>query len=97
MKANRLLRPGDRIALGTPIFTPYLEIPELEDYGLEPVYVDAPQDNGFQFTDAELAKLTDPRIKAFFLVNPGQSDLRGNQPGRCAARLPSWFARGGRT
>jgi aspartate 4-decarboxylase len=71
LKANRLLLPGDRIALGTPIFTPYLEIPELEDYGLEPVYVQAPQENGFQFTDAELAKLEDPRIKAFFLVNPG--------------------------
>jgi aspartate 4-decarboxylase len=71
LKANRLLRPGDRIALGTPIFTPYLEIPELEDYGLEPVYVQAPRENGFQFTDAELAKLEDPRVKAFFLVNPG--------------------------
>jgi len=71
LKANRLLRPGDRIALGTPIFTPYLEIPELEDYGLEPVYVDAPQESGFQFTDTELAKLKDPRVKAFFLVNPG--------------------------
>jgi aspartate 4-decarboxylase len=71
LKANRLLRPGDRIALGTPIFTPYLEIPQLEDYGLEPVYVDAPQDNGFQFTDVELARLEDPKVKAFFLVNPG--------------------------
>ncbi len=71
LRANRLLRPGDHIALGTPIFTPYLDIPELEDYGLHPVYVDAPQDNGFQYTDAELAKLTDPRVKAFFLVNPG--------------------------
>jgi aspartate 4-decarboxylase len=71
LKANRLLKPGDRIALGTPIFTPYLEIPQLEDYGLEPVYVDAPQENGFQFTDAELTKLEDPRVKAFFLVNPG--------------------------
>ncbi len=71
LKTNRLLLPGDRIALGTPIFTPYLEIPELEDYELEPVYVQAPQENGFQFTDAELAKLEDPRIKAFFLVNPG--------------------------
>ncbi len=71
LKANRLLRPGDRIALGTPIFTPYLEIPELEDYGLDPVYVNAPQANGFQFTDIELNKLLDPGIKAFFLVNPG--------------------------
>ena len=71
LKANRLLKPGDHIALGTPIFTPYLEIPELEDYGLVKVYVDAPQENGFQFTDAELEKLADPRVKAFFLVNPG--------------------------
>ena len=71
LKANRLLATGDRIALGTPIFTPYLQIPRLEDYGLEPVYIDAPQENGFQFTDAELAKLADPSIKAFFLVNPG--------------------------
>ena len=70
LQANRLLKPGDRIALGTPIFTPYLEIPELEDYGLVPVYVDAPQENGFQFTDAQLAKLADPAVKAFFLVNP---------------------------
>ncbi len=45
LKANRLLKQGDRIALGTPIFTPYLEIPQLEDYGLEPVFVDAPQEN----------------------------------------------------
>jgi aspartate 4-decarboxylase len=71
LKANRLLKQGDRIALGTPIFTPYLEIPQLEDYGLEPVFVDAPQENRFQFTAAELAKLEDPRVKAFFLVNPG--------------------------
>jgi aspartate 4-decarboxylase len=71
LKANRLLRPGDRIALGTPIFTPYLEMPQLEDYGLEPVFIDAPQENGFQFTEAELAKLKDPSVKAFFLVTPG--------------------------
>jgi aspartate 4-decarboxylase len=71
LKANRLLRAGARIALGTPIFTPYLEIPGLEDYGLEPVYVDAPETNGFQYTEPELTKLMDPEVKAFFLVNPG--------------------------
>ena len=32
LKANRLLFPGDTIALGTPIFTPYLEMTHLEDY-----------------------------------------------------------------
>jgi aspartate 4-decarboxylase len=71
MKANRLLHPGDTIALGTPIFTPYLELPHLEDYGLHFITIQAPQENRFQFTDAELKKLEDPKVKAFFLVNPG--------------------------
>ncbi|PYT33674.1 MAG: aspartate 4-decarboxylase [Acidobacteria bacterium] len=71
MKANRLLHPGDTIALGTPIFTPYLELPHLEDYGLTFVTIQAPQENRFQFTDTELKKLEDPKVKAFFLVNPG--------------------------
>jgi len=35
------------------------------------VTIQAPQENRFQFTDAELKKLEDPKIKAFFLVNPG--------------------------
>jgi aspartate 4-decarboxylase len=71
LKANRLLRPGDTIALGTPIFTPYIEMTHLEDYALNVVTIAAPQENRFQFTDAELKKLLDPRLKAFFLVNPG--------------------------
>jgi len=71
LKANRLLMPGDTIALGTPIFTPYLEMTHLEDYALHVVNIASPQENRFQPTDAELKKLEDPRIKAFFLVNPG--------------------------
>jgi aspartate 4-decarboxylase len=71
LKANRLLRPGDTIALGTPIFTPYIEMTHLEDYALNVVNVHAPQENRFQITDTELKKLEDPKIKAFFVVNPG--------------------------
>ena len=71
LKANRLLKPGDTIALGTPIFTPYIEMTHLEDYALNVVNIQAPQENHFQFTDAEIKKLEDPEIKAFFLVNPG--------------------------
>ena len=41
MKTNRLLNAGDTIALGTPIFTPYLEMPHLEDYDLKIVNVQA--------------------------------------------------------
>src|SRR6201997_1199652 len=71
LKANRLLKPGDTIALGTPIFTPYIEMTHLEDYALNVVNIAAPQENRFQFTDEEIKKLEDPKIKAFFLVNPG--------------------------
>src|ERR1700758_84180 len=71
LKANRLLKPGDTIALGTPIFTPYIEMTHLEDYALNVVNIAAPQENRFQFTDEQIKKLEDPKIKAFFLVNPG--------------------------
>lgn len=71
LKANRLLQPGDTIALGTPIFTPYLEMTHLEDYDLKVVQIKAPQENRFQYTDDEIKKLEDPNIKAFFVVNPG--------------------------
>jgi aspartate 4-decarboxylase len=71
LKANRLLHPGDTIALGTPIFTPYLEMTHLEDYDLKVVHIRAPQENRFQYTDEEIKKLEDPKIKAFFVVNPG--------------------------
>ena len=66
-----LLHPGDTIALGTPIFTPYLEMTHLEDYDLKTVEIKAPQENRFQYSDAEIKKLQDPKIKAFFVVNPG--------------------------
>jgi aspartate 4-decarboxylase len=71
LKANRLLQPGDTIALGTPIFTPYLEMTHLEDYDLKMVTIKSPQENRFQPTDEEIKKLEDPKVKAFFVVNPG--------------------------
>jgi aspartate 4-decarboxylase len=70
LRENKLLMPGDKIALGMPIFTPYIEIPELQDYGLVEVLVNADPHGGWQYSDAELDKLTDPAIKAFFIVNP---------------------------
>src|SRR5207249_6761920 len=70
LKANRLLKQGDTIALATPIFTPYIEMTHLEDYALNVVNIEAQRENLFQFTDAELKKLENPAIKAFFVVNP---------------------------
>ncbi|NOV16910.1 bifunctional aspartate transaminase/aspartate 4-decarboxylase [Ensifer adhaerens] len=69
--ANRILKKGDTIAMGTPIFTPYIEIAELEDYAFKAVHVRATQEHRFQYSDEEIRKLEDPKIKAFFVVNPG--------------------------
>ncbi len=73
--ANNLLLKGDKIAIITPIFTPYLEIPHLPRYEFEVVYINANEkgkDNKptYQCSDDELNKLCDPDIKALFVVNP---------------------------
>ena len=74
LRENRLLRRGDTIALGTPIFTPYIELPRLEEFGLNTVEISqsrmADGHHAWQYTDAEIDKLADSAIKAFFLVNP---------------------------
>src|SRR5438093_305999 len=71
LKSNRILHPGATIALGVPIFTPYLEMAHLEDYDLHFVEVHAKQEQKFQYPDEEIKKLLDPKVKAFFIVNPG--------------------------
>lgn len=70
LQENFLLNAGDKIALGMPIFTPYIEIPELNSFQLVEVKLNADPFNGWQYTDEELDKLRDPSVKAFFLVNP---------------------------
>src|SRR5580698_6928654 len=70
LRENHLIAPGDTIALGSPIFTPYIEIPRLNDYRLGVVDLDADVANGWQYSKQELDKLRDPKVKAFFLVNP---------------------------
>lgn len=72
---NKILAPGDTIALMTPIFTPYLEIPELAKYGFKVVHIEADRLNEdglhvWQYSEKELDKLADPNIKGLFLVNP---------------------------
>jgi len=72
---NCLLKKGDRIALGVPVFTPYLEIPELARYDFKVTYIhgsakDKDGNSTFQYLDEELDKLGDKSIKAFFIVNP---------------------------
>ncbi len=71
LKNNRLLNAGDTIALATPIFTPYLEMPELEDYNLKSVFMNAEQEDDLQYTEEDFKVLEDPNVKALFMVNPG--------------------------
>lgn len=73
--ANNLLLRGDKIAIMTPVFTPYLEIPHLPRYEFDVVYINADEINSngkhtWQYTDKELEKLCDKDIKALFVVNP---------------------------
>lgn len=73
--ANNLLLRGDKIAIMTPVFTPYLEIPHLPRYEFEVIYINSDEvnENGertWQCSDKELEKLADKDIKALFVVNP---------------------------
>lgn len=70
LQKNNLIKPGDKIAIATPIFSPYLEIPVLRDYQLVEVSVKADSTEGWQYPEKELKKLNDPTIKAFIIVNP---------------------------
>lgn len=75
LMANELLRKGDKIAIMTPIFTPYLEIPHLPRYNFDVVFINADEidennNHTWQYSKKELEKLCDKSIKALFLVNP---------------------------
>ena len=72
---NNLLKSGDTIALMTPIFTPYLEIPHLPNYKFNVINIKANEvdENGnptWQYPKEELNKLKDKNIKVLFVVNP---------------------------
>ena len=73
--ANKLLAIGDKIALMVPTFTPYLEIPHLARYNFEIIRINALEmdERGvhtWQYTNTEIDKLANPRIKALYVVNP---------------------------
>lgn len=67
---NGLIHSGEKIAIATPIFSPYLEIPVLEEYGLEIVDIRMDRTADWQLPQSEIDKLLDPAIKVFCVVNP---------------------------
>lgn len=75
LQANHLLKKGDKIALMAPLFTPYIEIPQLDRFQFDVVTVSANkvQADGYhywQYPDSELDKLRDPSVKLVCMINP---------------------------
>ncbi len=75
LQANHLVKKGDKIALMAPLFTPYIEIPQLDRFDFDVVTVSAnPVDedgyHDWTYPDSELDKLRDPAVKLVCLINP---------------------------
>lgn len=75
LKQNFLLNKGDAIAIMVPVFTPYIEIPQLSefDYTVLNIAADETTPDGmhtWQYSDEDIAKLKDPKYKMLFVVNP---------------------------
>ncbi|WP_270517108.1 bifunctional aspartate transaminase/aspartate 4-decarboxylase [Lactococcus petauri] len=70
LKRNKLVVPGDKIAINTPIFTPYLQLPGLSEFNLVETLITSDESDNWSIPETEIEKLSDPEIKAFFLVNP---------------------------
>lgn len=75
LQQNFLMNKGDKIALFTPCFTPYIEIPQLAEFGLEIVNISANKvDKGgyheWQYPKEEIDKLRDPSVKCVCIINP---------------------------
>ena len=76
LKYNGLVVPNDTIGILTPIFSPYLEIPTLENYKLKQVCVTADPNNDWEISDTEIEQIGDPKMRALFLVNPTNPTAR---------------------
>ena len=75
LQQNRLLERGDKIALMTPVFTPYIEIPKLYRYNYKVTEIPASRMNAdglhlWQYDEKDISRLRDPEYKALFIVNP---------------------------
>ena len=91
LQENFLLNQGDNIALLVPVFTPYLEIPELRRYqfNVTEISADKMTEDGlhtWQYKDEDIDKLKDPKIKALFITNPSNPPSYSLSP-ETAARI----------
>jgi len=82
LQVNGIVGPGDAVAVATPTYTPYLQIPVLERIGFDVVEIKAVAHQPYRFDEGALDVLRDPRIKVFFVINPGNPDSRAVRPER---------------
>ncbi len=91
LQENFLLNQGDSIALMIPVFTPYIEIPELRRYQFDVTEISADQMtpdglHTWQYKDEDIDKLKNPQIKALFITNPSNPPSYALSP-ETAARI----------
>ena len=75
LQENFQLNKGDGIALMVPVFTPYIEIPQLRRYEFNVTEISADQMttdglHTWQYKDEDIDRLRNPQIKALFITNP---------------------------
>lgn len=75
LKQNFLLNEGDAVGLMVPVFTPYIEIPELNEFKYEVLNIkadgmDADGVHNWKYNLDDIAKLKDKKYKMLFVVNP---------------------------
>lgn len=75
LQQNYLLQKGDKVALMTPVFTPYIEIPQMRRYRYNVTNIPANKMSKdglhtWQYDEREINKLRSPDYKALFIVNP---------------------------
>src|SRR5215471_1298700 len=83
---NGLLKKGDTVALFLPTFTPYIEICHLERFSFKIVPINADDVRGdgshtWHYTDKELNKLANRKIKLVAVVNPSNPPSVALSPG----------------
>lgn len=80
LHSAHILYPGDTVVVNSSIFTPYLQIPVLSEYDFNVKTVTTKRSNEWQLTDEQFEILKDPKVKAFFAVNPTNPTARAITP-----------------
>lgn len=76
LKINGILKKGDKIAINTPVFPPYLEMPKLKEYDLVEIDLESKEKNNWELLPEQFELLKNKEIKILFLVNPSNPGSR---------------------